>query len=413
MTAMRNLGERDLLEAVRALPNGALLLTRLPAEFVPAVHLVGGAVRDLLLGWSPSDLDLVVEGPAGAAAAALGGRERRHDRFGTITVTVDGASYDIASARRERYGRPGALPDVEPGTLGEDLLRRDFTVNAIAVALSGPHRGAVSAAPNAVEDLEAQRLRVLHDASFTDDPTRLLRLARYQARLGFTIEAETLALAREAVSGGALTTVSGARLGNELRALAREADPIAALLALRSLGIDGAIAPGLGLGPSEAQLAAAAFELLPADGRGDLLALALAWLGVPRSRRLKLLDDLAFEASEREAIFAAASGSPAIAEGLKSAAAPSEIGTAVAGAGVEAVALAGALGAVEPARRWLSSLRHVSLAIDGGDLLAAGVAQGPAIGAGLRAALAAALDGGGEDREHQLAVALRAARGSG
>jgi tRNA nucleotidyltransferase (CCA-adding enzyme) len=413
MAAVRNVAERDLLESVWALPHGVLLLTRLPADFVPAVHLVGGAVRDLLLGWSPSDLDLVVEGPAGAAAAALGGRERRHDRFGTITVTVDGASYDIASARRERYARPGALPDVEPGNLAEDLLRRDFTVNAIAVALSGPRRGAVNAAPGAIVDLDSRVLRVLHDASFTDDPTRLLRLARYQARLGFTIDARTLTLAQAAVSDGALSTVSGARLGNELRALAREANPVPALLALRSLGIDTAIAPGLGLGPREAELGAAAFELLPADGRGDLLALALACLGVERSRRLELLDDLAFEASDRDAIIAAASGSPAIAEALKTAAAPSEIGAAVAGAGVEAVALAGALGAAEPARRWLSSLRHISLVIDGGDLLEAGVAQGPAIGVGLRAALAAALDGRGEDREHQLAVALRAARGSG
>ncbi len=412
MAAVNNPRQRDLLTPVRSLRNGALLLTRLPGGFVPAVHLVGGAVRDLLLGSSPSDLDLVVEGPAGAAAIALGGRERRYDRFGTITVTIDGASYDIASARRERYAWPGALPDVEPAGLDEDLLRRDFTVNAVAVALSGPHRGALTAAPGALGDLDARLLRVLHDASFVDDPTRLLRLARYRARLGFTIEARTLELAHAAVTEGALRTVSGARIGNELRALAREADPIAALMALRSLGIDGAIAPGLGLGPSEAALGAAAFELLPVDGRRDLLALALACRGVERSRRLELLDELAFEASDRDAIFAAVTGSPAIAQALKTAAAPSEIAAAVAGAGLEEVALAGALAAPEPARRWLGSLRHVSLVIDGGDLLEAGVAEGPAIGVGLRAALAATLDGAGEDREQQLAVALRAARGS-
>src|SRR6202035_4878740 len=122
-----------------------------------------------------------------------------HDRFGTCSVTVDGHSYDIARARRERYPTPGSLPEVEPGTLEEDLLRRDFTVNSLAIALGGPRRGQLSSAPLALEDLASRSLRVLHDASFVDDPTRLVRLARYQARLGFSIEPHTRALAAQAI----------------------------------------------------------------------------------------------------------------------------------------------------------------------------------------------------------------------
>src|ERR1700733_3051736 len=129
----------ELLERVRALPAAGPLFSHLPDP--PGVFLVGGAVRDLLLGGVPFDLDLVVEGDAAALAASLGGRLKVHDRFGTSTVRLDGFDYDIARARRATYAHPGALPDVAPAPLPEDLLRRDFTVNALAIALGGPAAG--------------------------------------------------------------------------------------------------------------------------------------------------------------------------------------------------------------------------------------------------------------------------------
>ena len=128
--------QAELLGRIRTLPAAQPLLAHLRDGTAP-VHLVGGAVRDLLLGGAPFDLDLVVEGDAAAFAASLGGTLKLHDRFGTSTVVFDGFAYDIARARRETYARPGALPDVVPATLAEDLSRRDFTVNAIAVALTG------------------------------------------------------------------------------------------------------------------------------------------------------------------------------------------------------------------------------------------------------------------------------------
>ncbi len=401
-------GGQALIEAVRALPSGAELLARLPEDLLPAVYLVGGSVRDLLLDGAPSDLDLVLEGPPASVAKRLGWNLRSHDRFGTVTVTLgDGTTCDIATARRERYARPGALPEVEPARLAEDLLRRDFSVNALALALTGPERGRLLGAPGALEDLADRSLRVLHAASFLEDPTRLLRLARYCARLRFTIERHTRELAREAVARGALGTISGARIGNELRALARERDPLLALRALRELELDEALAPGFGIGDPE--LAQRALQLLPDDGRPPVLALALAARGLGSSELRRLLDELAFEAPERDGIIAAATGAGPLAGALRDATRPSEIAAAVSGAGAEQVALAGALGPLAPARAWLTTLRHVALQIDGTDLLAAGVAQGPAVGSGLRAALAAALDGRAPDREQQLREALRAA----
>ncbi len=202
------------MDPLRAAPGADIVLAAVAGE--PGVHVVGGAVRDALRGQVPRELDLVVEGDALAvarrAAERCGGTLTVHERFGTATITAAaGFSFDLAGARRERYARPGALPDVELGaTLSEDLARRDFTVNAIAVSLSD---GAFTEWPGARRDLEAGVLRVLHERSFLDDPTRMLRLVRYAARLEFAPDAATEAL----IDPSRFGTVSGDRLGNELR----------------------------------------------------------------------------------------------------------------------------------------------------------------------------------------------------
>ena len=399
----------QLLAAVRSLPAAPALVDHL-SDAVP-VYLVGGAVRDLLLGGRPLDLDLVVEGDPAPVAAALGGDVRTHDRFGTSTVSIDGFTYDLARSRRETYAQPGALPDVSPAPLSEDLLRRDFTVNALAIALTGDLAGTLEAAPLGLEDLRRRSLRVLHDASFIDDPTRALRLARYASRLEFEIDPHTLALLESALDAGAIRTVSGSRIGAELRLLAREPDPVSALRCAGELGIAHAIHPALGL--DDEPLARRALALLPADGRRDLLALALATRHVPPPELAYLLHTLAFEASDRQTIIAAATRSPTLARDLGRAGQPSEIAGAVADAGPELVALAGALGPEREAREWLANLRHVRLEIGGNDLIEAGVPEGRAIGIGLHAALSAKLDGRLSGREAELREALRAAQANG
>jgi tRNA nucleotidyltransferase (CCA-adding enzyme) len=379
---------RQALDALRALPCGARAL----AAFGPGdgVHLVGGAVRDLLLGRTPREVDLVVEGDVDAAASRLrGATVTAHDRFGTARVLFDDCEIDLARSRRETYLRPGALPEVEPAPLEEDLRRRDVTVNAIALDLDGT----VHAVPQALEDLQAGMLRVLHDRSFADDPTRLWRVARYAARLGFDVEPRTRALAREADP----STVSGDRLGAELRLALREPDPPSALRAARELnprllpeGFD-PDPPGLG----------AALALLPEDeGRRDLVTLAAATAGMDVRALLRWLDDMGFVANERDTVAAASrfsTGAP-----LRVARTPAEIARAARGAPLEAVALAGG----ENARRFIDDLRHVRLEITGDDLLAAGVPQGPEIGERLRRALDRKLDGEISGRDAELAAAL-------
>jgi tRNA nucleotidyltransferase (CCA-adding enzyme) len=399
-----------LLERFAALPAAEPLVGRLAAAPLD-VFLVGGAIRDLMLGLEPLELDLVVEGELEPVVEQLGAVSRLYDRFGTATVELGGFIYDLARARRESYSHPGALPSVAAASLEHDLGRRDFTVNAIALAVLGPRRGSLAAFGPALADLRAGTMRVLHDGSFSDDPTRLLRLARYASRLGFAIEPHTRELAEAAVAADALGMVSGSRLGAELRLVAGETDAVAALSALGELGIGAALAPGFGL--RDPELARRALSLLPADGDSAALAIAAASMRVAPAELAQMLERLAFEARERDSILAAAREAGRLAASLEAAALPSEVAAAVRGSRLEAVALAGALGPAEAARSWLEELRFVRLEIDGRDLLEAGVASGPAVGEGLRAALGSKLDGRAVGRDAELAEALRAASARG
>ncbi|MGB9184942.1 MAG: hypothetical protein WCB67_12835, partial [Solirubrobacteraceae bacterium] len=322
-----------LLERFHALPAAQPLDARLQPGSAD-LHLVGGAVRDLILGHEPRELDLVVENELEPVVRALDGEERQFARFGTATIRRDGFIYDVARARRETYERPGALPTVAPADLASDLRRRDFTVNAIALGVYGAARGGLMAAEHAFEDLDAGQLRVLHPASFLDDPTRLLRLARYASRLGFQVESATLGLAQAAVASGALQTVSGNRLGAELRLAAAEADPVAALAALGPLGLDAALAPGFGL--SEPEPARRGLELLPGDGDRAALVIAAAALGMDPADLDQLLGRLAFSAPSRETIRTAALSAPGLADALATAATSSAVAAAVGGAPAEA-----------------------------------------------------------------------------
>lgn len=394
----------EVLRALARQPGGSQL--QLIGREREDVALVGGAVRDLLLGRAPRELDVVVARDAAALARelalVLGANITLHGRFGTAVVEWEAGRVDVAERRGESYATPGALPDIHAGGTEEDLRRRDFTVNAIAVALGGPRRGELDSAEHALEDLAAGRLRVLHERSFIDDPTRLLRLARYRARLGFAVEAHTAELAAEAVAAGALASVSRARIGAELRLSLAEQDPLAALMGLGELGVLAAIDPSLSL---DERLACRALELLPSEGRADLLLMASLLLaqaeqpGADRERTMfELLDGLEFSAAERERIMRSALVAVPLVGELTSAVRPSQLHEALSARPLEAVALAGAMSeegsaGAATARRWLGELRHVRLSITGDDLLAAGVQAGPELGRRLDAALARKLDG--------------------
>lgn len=339
------------------------------------VYLVGGAVRDLLLGRPRADVDLVVEGDAAALAARLGGAEKAHERFGTVKVEVEGHELDIATARTETYPEPGVLPVVAPAKSVEaDLGRRDFTVNAMAIPLAGeprvidPHGGR--------EDLAEGLLRVLHPRSFVDDPTRAIRAARYSSRFGFGLEPETFELLRRTD----LSTVSADRRRAELERLAAEPTSRVGLGLLAGWGL-------LDLREGGVELMRSVEELLKDPHWSEF---------VPRE----------------QALVAAALGPEGAESVLASMPAPLP-GEAVEVAGrrdpVELI-LGRAMGAAW-LDRYLTEWSKVELEIDGGDLIAAGVPQGPAIGRGLRAAKSRRLEGEIAGREQELAAALEAARG--
>jgi tRNA nucleotidyltransferase/poly(A) polymerase len=180
--------------------------------------LVGGPVRDILLGRQSIDIDLTLENDASTLARALAkrleGRVRSFPQFLTYKVTVaEFPEIDLTTARKERYRKPGALPAVSAGRLKDDLVRRDFSINAIALDLLD---GKMHDPTNGAADIEARLVRVLHDRSFIDDPTRIFRATRLAARLGFTIEPHTEELMRAAIESDALSTVSKERIWREL-----------------------------------------------------------------------------------------------------------------------------------------------------------------------------------------------------
>ncbi|MFC1865537.1 CCA tRNA nucleotidyltransferase [Chloroflexota bacterium] len=201
--------------------------------------LVGGVVRNLLLGKSNLDIDLMVEGDAIALAQKLAVEAACnitiHKRFNTANIDWHGWSIDITSARLESYAHPGALPDVKPGSIEDDLLRRDFTINAMAADLSPQGFGRLIDLYNGQKDLEQGLIRVLHDKSFIDDSTRIWRGLRYEQRLDFRLESETLRLLERDIDR--LDGISGDRIRYELECILAEKQPEKVLQRAAELGL--------------------------------------------------------------------------------------------------------------------------------------------------------------------------------
>ena len=340
------------------------------------LYLVGGAVRDLLLGRDPVGLDIAVEGNAIEVARRLDGDALEHERFMTAATRLGDAQLDLTSTRTETYPEPGALPEVEPASLEQDLGRRDFTVNAMAIPLQGdtelvdPHGGG--------EDLDGGLLRVLHERSFLDDPTRALRAARYAGRLDFDLEEGTAELLR----GADLGTVSDDRRAAELLRIALEPKAGRALRLASQWGL-------LRERPGAEELLPAVEELLSDPPWSDFAAR-------PRTILITALGPIG---RERD-LAAAQPSSPSEAVALAATSRPEEL------------VLARAMGA-EWLDDYMSKWRLVTLEIDGADLIAAGVEQGPGVGLGLGEALRRKLDGEISGRDEELEAALEAARDGG
>jgi tRNA nucleotidyltransferase (CCA-adding enzyme) len=385
------------------------------------VYLIGGSVRDLLLCVPSPDLDLSVVGDGIAFAQALArelhasASEQR--RFMTAKVKATGGDIDVATARRETYSRPGALPQVTPGAIEDDLARRDFTVNALAIRLDDRAPRRLVDPFGGCDDLAPRRLRVLHPQSFIDDPTRLLRAARYAARLGFRLERTTRRLAKEAARGGCLDTVSGDRIRRELMLLLDEPAAAKGVALCARLGILASIQPSL---EADARTLAA----LRAAG-GVCRRLSRGASGVHIDCGLVRLLILAGRLSPREASrFMRRLGlSARQAQALKgylergarvqrTLARPnlrnSAIARALEGLSLEGVAALAATSpriAGERCELFVKRLRDLRARIRGDDLAQLGFAPGPAWRRALAAARDARLDGRARTREDELRIA--------
>ncbi len=254
-----------------ALPEGlhALLLRARDAanDLGYSLYIVGGFVRDLLLGTPTLDLDLVVEGDAIAMARHLAqdigdgltARVRSHSRFGTAKIILEGerpsgvpSSLDFVTARTEFYERPTELPHVERSSIKQDLYRRDFTINTMAICLDRERYGELLDFYGGERDIREGRIRVLHNLSMVEDPTRILRAVRFEQRLGFAIEERTAELIDDALD--LLEDMSGERLRNELYLILKERAPEKALLRLAQLGVLERLHPELRVGRETAEL---------------------------------------------------------------------------------------------------------------------------------------------------------------
>jgi tRNA nucleotidyltransferase (CCA-adding enzyme) len=407
----------DLRERLLALPGLEEVFEAAQAvgEGFEGVYLVGGAVRDLLMDEPSFDVDIAVEGDGiafgRALARALGGRVVPHDKFGTAIVVHDGGRVDVATSRTEFYDYPGALPAVEQASIRQDLYRRDFTINAMAVSLKGEDFGRLVDFFGGLRDLEAGVIRVLHNLSFIDDPTRLFRAIRYENRYGFRMDAHTLGLARACVEMELVGELSSVRLRDELQALLSEREVGDSLRRLGELRLDHAVHPHLAAGEEAVALVAELDELrerlapeTPA-WRVRLAALARRltpdelydWFGRLKLRRrdADLIAD-AVTVAPRLRELAAATDEPAALRALAEPHDPDGVLFALAGA-------------EEPARsrleRYFEELRAVHLEISGGDLAELGLTESPRVGAVLEEILRRKLNGELDGRAAELAAA--------
>ncbi len=390
-------------------------------------HVVGGFVRDMLLGRPNLDVDVVVEGDglafAEKAAEALGYRVRVHKRFGTAVLVASKTLHiDITSARTEYYTRPGALPTVERSSLRQDLFRRDFSINAMAACITPECFGTIADPFGGLADLERGVIRCLHSLSFVEDPTRVLRAARFEERYGFRMDGSTSALLRQAVDMDMLAEVSGARIREELLDIIDEVRVVPILRRLEELGAFTQLAP------EGAESDRLLDELTHVVGAFESLSHRFAR---PPRRRVALVVPLVASAGRQPAErwvrrmrFGREYGTPALVAAERARAVlgmlrdrrkmrDSRLYFALDALPDEAVVYLWAVGGRlerERVERYLDVLAGVKPAVSGDDLAALGMQPGPGYSAILAQALADRLDGKAVGREAELANLKRLAR---
>jgi tRNA nucleotidyltransferase (CCA-adding enzyme) len=422
---LRALGERpevevepgaSLADELSGLTELAKVFEAVAAASEPydGVYLVGGTVRDILLGEPNFDVDIAVEGDAiglaRSVADALDGRVRAHSKFGTAVVVYgDDQRIDVVTARTEFYDAPAALPSVEHATIREDLFRRDFTINAMAVSLKGEDFGRLVDPFHGRRDLEAKTIRVLHNLSFIDDPTRIFRAIRYESRYGFRMDEHSQRLARGTIEMGLVGDLSSARLRDELIALLEEGDAGASILRLAELGAGGAIHPHL-VADQEAVELLERLRELNERYRTGIPAWRLAFEALarrmPPDEIYDWLQRLKVQRRDAERIAWAVTVGPRLVERLRGdTPEPAEIVALAEPYAPDAPLFALALADPEPLHEYFERLRDVRLEVSGADLAKLGVGESPQVGEILAELRRRKLNGQLDGRESELAAA--------
>jgi tRNA nucleotidyltransferase (CCA-adding enzyme) len=385
------------------------------------VYLVGGTVRDILLGEENFDMDIAVEGDAIGFARSLAdmldGRVTPHEKFGTAVVSYGrGERVDVVTTRTEFYDAPGALPTVERAGLREDLFRRDFTINAMAASLKPSDFGRLVDPFGGRADLGEGVLRVLHNLSFIEDPTRIFRGIRYEARYGLHFDEHSERLARGCIEMGLVGDLSSARLRDELVLLLEDPGATGGIRRLGELGVDRAIHPHLRGDDEAAALFARSLELrdeLGVDGPAWRLGVAVLARELTSDEAYDWLERLRVRKRDVDRIVGAIAVGPRMSERLRG----EMLEPAQVVALADAFAPDGPLLALareeQPAlREYFERLRKVELEIDGDDLVAMGVAESPRIGHVLAELRKRKLNGDLDGRESELAAARDLITGS-
>ena len=377
------------------------------------LYLVGGSVRDVLANAPLTDLDIMATGSAERLVESIRGRGdvnvRKASAFGTWSLTVRGVDVDLATARRETYERPGALPTVIPGTVEDDLARRDFSINAMAISLGESSWGTLLDPHDSVTDLSRGVIRVLHDRSFEDDATRILRAIRYACRLDFRLESCTATLLERSLPY--VSRISPDRVRHEIERIFQEERAGEMIEMAGKLGVLAAIHPRLqaeqktlrylqtepGDNARRAHLLLGSMVQSVADGDMESVVERLN-LNSDWARLVRDVAAVRGRLYELEDENVASSQVYRLLQGLH----PHAIESCALAAGDATVA--------RWLRLYLDELRHVRPLLDGDDLMALGVREGPEVGLLLTKLLIAKLDGLVESVEDEEAMVRRALR---
>ena len=371
----------------------------LAADKGQSLYLVGGAVRDLFLGRPNLDLDLVLEGDAPSLARQLaklrGGKVLTHPRFGTATISQGTISLDLVTARSETYAKLGALPSVKPGTIKDDLFRRDFTINAMAAHLDPARFGELVDPYGGKDDLDRGLVRVLHQGSFKDDPTRIWRAIRHEQRLGFRLEPDTESLLRRDV--GMMDRVSGDRLRHELEHILKEDHPEKALYRAQELGALQQLLPSLEGNGWLAECYERARQASPDSRPESVLYLALLAWRLDEEQLKAFIQRLRFGREEARTLLDIPGLKKALPALEDQELLSSQICRLLERHRLQAILAAALAMDSEQVRQqlalYLSNLRFVAPSLDGDDLKRMGVPPGKKLGWLLQALKDARLDG--------------------